>query len=130
MDGVGRYYDPATGQFLSVDQKVEQTQQAYLYVGDDPVNGSDPSGMMGGAPDASLCGKPGHSCKGSAWSLLPFVAEIGGMVVLGVLTDGVGDVVLGGLEAGAESADIGASIAEEEGAYKGCDRSRMMIVDQ
>jgi uncharacterized protein RhaS with RHS repeats len=43
--GVGRYYDPGTGQFLSVDPKVPQTLQAYLYVGDDPVNGSDPSGM-------------------------------------------------------------------------------------
>jgi hypothetical protein len=27
-----------------VDPAVEQTQQAYLYVGDDPVNGTDPSG--------------------------------------------------------------------------------------
>ncbi|MGA2531190.1 MAG: RHS repeat-associated core domain-containing protein [Acidimicrobiales bacterium] len=41
---VGRYYDPQTGQFLSVDSKVQQTLEAYLYVGDDPVNGTDPSG--------------------------------------------------------------------------------------
>ena len=32
---VGRYYDPSTGQFLSVDPKVEQTLEAYLYAGDD-----------------------------------------------------------------------------------------------
>jgi uncharacterized protein RhaS with RHS repeats len=43
---VGRYYDPATGQFLSVDPMVEQTQQAYIYVGDDPVNSCDPSGQL------------------------------------------------------------------------------------
>ena len=42
---IGRYYDPQTGQFLSVDPKVEQTKQAYLYVGDDPVNSTDPSGQ-------------------------------------------------------------------------------------
>ena len=43
---VGRYYDPLTGQFLSVDAKVQQTLEAYLYAGDDPVNGSDPNGMF------------------------------------------------------------------------------------
>ena len=43
---VGRYYDPQTGQFLSVDPMVEQTRQAYLYSGDDPVNGIDPSGLV------------------------------------------------------------------------------------
>ncbi len=42
---VGRYYDPQTGQFLSVDAKVQQTEQPYIYVGDDPVQGADPSGM-------------------------------------------------------------------------------------
>jgi hypothetical protein len=44
-DVVGRYYDSTTGQFLSVDPAVQQTQQAYVYVGDDPVNGTDPVGL-------------------------------------------------------------------------------------
>ena len=41
---VGRYYDPATGQFLSVDPLVELTGQPYSYTGDDPVNATDPEG--------------------------------------------------------------------------------------
>ena len=41
---VNRYYDPATGQFLTVDPLVDETGQAYAYAGDDPVNNSDPSG--------------------------------------------------------------------------------------
>ncbi len=44
--GVGRYYDPQTGQFLSIDQKVQQTQQAYIYAGDDPEDRTDPNGMF------------------------------------------------------------------------------------
>jgi hypothetical protein len=53
-DGVGRYYDPAIGQFLSVDPMVQQTQQAYLYVGDDPVNAIDPHGN----PCRLQCARP------------------------------------------------------------------------
>ena len=30
---VGRYYDPATGQFLSVDPLVDETGQPYAYAG-------------------------------------------------------------------------------------------------
>ena len=42
---IGRYYDPATGQFLNLDPLVDETGQPYAYTGDDPVDGVDPSGM-------------------------------------------------------------------------------------
>jgi RHS repeat-associated protein len=42
-----RYYDSATGQFVSVDPMVNETNQPYLYAGDDPVNGADPLGLHG-----------------------------------------------------------------------------------
>ena len=41
----GRYYDPATGQFISVDPLVDETGQPYAYVNGDPVNGLDPNGL-------------------------------------------------------------------------------------
>jgi RHS repeat-associated protein len=44
---IHRYYDPSTGQFLSVDPMVDQTGQPYAYAGDDPVNGVDPLGLFG-----------------------------------------------------------------------------------
>jgi RHS repeat-associated protein len=39
-----RYYDPATGQFLSVDPLVTVTSQPYEYAEDDPVNDIDSTG--------------------------------------------------------------------------------------
>ena len=41
------WYDPSTGQFLSVDPDVEQTSQPYAYADDDPINATDPTGLCG-----------------------------------------------------------------------------------
>jgi RHS repeat-associated protein len=43
---LNRYYDPATGQFISVDPDVSQTDQPYAYAGDDPVDNDDPNGAI------------------------------------------------------------------------------------
>ena len=59
---VHRYYDPTTGQFLSVDPLVETTGQAYSYVGDDPVNTSDPLGLSGN-PEDVVCSGGGPGSK-------------------------------------------------------------------
>lgn len=40
-----RYYDPSTGQFLSRDPAVAVTGSAYGCVEDNPLNGTDPSGL-------------------------------------------------------------------------------------
>jgi RHS repeat-associated protein len=43
---IDRYYNPVTGQFLSADPDLSQTQQPYLYAAGNPVSGTDPSGNM------------------------------------------------------------------------------------
>jgi RHS repeat-associated protein len=54
---VDRYYDPSTGQFISVDPDVIETNQPYAFTKDDPVNGTDPLGdaehRKGGRPSTS-----------------------------------------------------------------------------
>ena len=55
---VDRYYDPNTGQFVSVDPLVDLTGQPYEFVGADPANGTDPLGA---------CNKQGN---GNAWDLI------------------------------------------------------------
>jgi RHS repeat-associated protein len=42
---INRYYDPATGQFTSVDPQVDQTLQPYAYTGGNPVSQTDPTGL-------------------------------------------------------------------------------------
>jgi RHS repeat-associated protein len=41
---INRYYDPQTGQFLSVDPQLSETQSPYGYAEDDPVDNADPTG--------------------------------------------------------------------------------------
>ncbi len=41
---VGRYYDPQSGQFVSVDPLFDVTGQPYSYTGGNPVNTTDPTG--------------------------------------------------------------------------------------
>ena len=41
---VHRYYDPTTGQFLTVDPADSDTHSAFVYTSDDPLNDTDPSG--------------------------------------------------------------------------------------
>jgi len=53
-----RYYDPTTGQFLTRDPIEAVTREPYSYAGNDPVNGTDPSGLY------CLTGKnPNGSCR-------------------------------------------------------------------
>lgn len=42
---INRYYDPSTDQFLSVDPMVDTTGQAYGFVNDNPLNGTDSLGL-------------------------------------------------------------------------------------
>ena len=41
---INRYYDPRTGQFLSVDPAIAQTYQPYGYADGNPVSNTDPTG--------------------------------------------------------------------------------------
>ena len=41
-----RYYDPATGQFLTQDPLESVSGAPYIYAGDDPTNVTDPSGLL------------------------------------------------------------------------------------
>lgn len=42
---INRYYNPATGQFISIDPAVSQTLEAYGYADGDPVSVTDPTGL-------------------------------------------------------------------------------------
>jgi RHS repeat-associated protein len=62
---VNRYYDPATGQFTSVDPDISATLQPYAYAAGDPVDQTDPTGMD----------PPGGGGGGSSYSKRYFYAR-------------------------------------------------------
>jgi hypothetical protein len=80
---INRYYDPSTGQFVSVDPMVNETNQPYLYAEDDPVNGVDPLGL-------SLW----KWVKHNAGAIIAGAAFVTAVAVVTVTTAGIGDVVL------------------------------------
>jgi RHS repeat-associated protein len=51
IDLVNRWYDPSSGQFLSLDPLVAVTHQPYAYAGEDPVNRTDPTGECACSPN-------------------------------------------------------------------------------
>jgi RHS repeat-associated protein len=65
-----RYYDPGTGQFISRDPAVATTREPYAYVGDNPLNGTDPSGLCSLNPFA------GDSCAKAALHIVLDVVTV------------------------------------------------------
>ena len=65
---INRYYDPSTGQFLSVDPLNAVTGEPYSYAGSDPLNFTDPIG---------LCNWLGN-CWSEAWHKVTHVAKRAG----------------------------------------------------
>ncbi len=69
-----RNYDPSTGQFTSVDPLDATTEAPYTYALDNPVNGSDPSGLCNANPFSGsfwtkgncLSEHPGQAVEGAA----------------------------------------------------------------
>jgi hypothetical protein len=57
---INRYYDPATYQFLSIDPAVARTDQPYVFTNDNPLNATDPLGLISLNP----CNW-GHVCHGA-----------------------------------------------------------------
>jgi RHS repeat-associated protein len=98
-----RYYDPATGQFLSVDPLKAVTGTPDAYVQDDPENLVDPTGLSWWNP---------FSWSASTWAVVGAVAAVVTVaVVLCVATACLGDAAvgaaaLGGADAAADAGGI------------------------
>ncbi|MGD0706224.1 MAG: RHS repeat-associated core domain-containing protein [Trebonia sp.] len=100
-----RYYDPATGQFLTVDPMVDETGTPYAYVGDDPLDNTDLTGLCGFWCWVGV----GAAVVGTAACI---IAEPCGLAEGGIaLSVGGAAVVTGGIVfAGAESIAGGAIV--------------------
>jgi RHS repeat-associated protein len=59
-----RVYDPATAQFMSSDPLKAITGEPYSYAGDNPLNASDPSGLIFGIPGTPSWEEAGEAVAG------------------------------------------------------------------
>ncbi len=69
---INRYYDPSTDSFISVDPDVQSTYQPYVFVNDDPLNGTDPLGLSG----QEILNEAGQApCQGACPSMFTQIAD-------------------------------------------------------
>jgi len=94
---VGRYYDPNTAQFLSVDPLVNITGSPYSFAGDNPLDGTDPTGLM----IAPQC-DPTGCFSGSGKFIEANTSSVadGGSAASGAALGGVGGSTSGAKEGG------------------------------
>jgi RHS repeat-associated protein len=71
---INRYYDPATGQFTSLDPDVDQTLQPYAYTAGSPVNSTDPTGEASPECDG-VCGSSGSGGNGPSAAVAAAIAS-------------------------------------------------------
>ena len=106
---VHRYYDPATGQFLSVDPLVAATNQPFVYSGDDPLNESDPTGLVSGG----ICGwLPGCGTITDIQNKASSNAKEAAHLAIDYTTDPYYLLYWGSFEASAKINKFGCSIGE------------------
>ncbi len=87
---VHRYYDPQTGQFVSLDPALEETEAPYGYANGDPTNEADPAGLC------VLGHNPNGSCRGSnGWNDVATVAAGVGFVAGVVAVTASSPIVIG-----------------------------------
>jgi RHS repeat-associated protein len=98
-----RVYDPYTAQFMSVDPLMPVTQEPYAYVGDSPLNRSDPTGLGGSVIEEFIASHRveigiglGLIATGASFTALVVGVPVGAWGAVAVL-GGVG-ILAGGLD--------------------------------
>ena len=116
-----RYYDPTTGQFLSRDPAVAMTRSPYGYVGGNPLNASDPTGLGINLP-GGFCLKNPFSSDDSCQSLGDQAAQ--SVVKYVVPTDGADYKTT---EIGIPFFDMSLTVTKGGAAYVGAGPSASLI---
>ena len=107
---INRYYNPAVGQFISVDPLQSETGQPYEYAGDDPLNGSDPAGLCWGPECLVTKHWRGIAQAAVVVGAVALVAGCGATIACGLI------VAAAGAEAGVANYEIGSQSYSVSGA--------------
>ncbi len=92
-----RPYDPVLRRFLQPDPSQQEGARSYVYAGDDPLDGTDPSGLVVVHPPGScsaqqLAHKPNH-CPNAAGGIDIGAIAVGAVLVVAVVAVAVYDLI-------------------------------------
>jgi RHS repeat-associated protein len=114
-----RYYDPSTGQFMSVDPVVNLTGDPYAYAGDNPVNNVDPTGLCVGIAGYCLGFHPLGIPKGVANFAAGAANSVTSIVGVHVPPPFCGELLQASYDIGGATAALEAGVAGGAGVEAG-----------
>lgn len=125
---LGRYYDPVTQLFLTIDPLVQESTEAYRYSDDDPLNRFDPMGLWSWAATWMVVGAVGLTAVGVGLAATgvglaaePAIAAADDALITGAVAEAGAEVVGEGITEGVaeESATEAAESVENATARAG-----------
>jgi len=115
---LNRYYDPVTSQFLTKDPLVDTTGEPYGYVEGNPVNGTDPSGLI------CFHNPFGHDKCNSFWKQnpaiqKPLIVAAAAPLVIACVAGGceAAAAVVGGAEFASTASNVATGLADADVGY-------------
>ncbi len=105
-----RYYDPATGQFISADPLVSLTLSAYGYAADNPVNDADPLGLAWYQPSTWWSQQTNEELQ-TAGKWIGIIGLGAGLTALTIASGGLDVLLLGALGSAEAVTSLEAGVA-------------------
>ena len=122
-----RWYDPQSGQFISVDPAVAQPHAPYVYANDEPLNGIDPLGLWSWNPFSDI-GEVANAALPIVHVIASGVAIVATACAIATSETIVGGLTCGAIAAGAAGVTAATGVALNAEGRESCQNTVIDVV--